>query len=99
MVSDHLALSRQNAGLGVSKIQGQAPETAHCIALWAMQTPAVEPLLADPEAVRKMLRSYVIKRLGEPSDASAMAPFLASDVASWITGQTYPVNGGYAFAQ
>jgi len=24
--------------------------------------------------------------------------FLASDAASWITGQTYPVNGGYSFA-
>jgi NAD(P)-dependent dehydrogenase (short-subunit alcohol dehydrogenase family) len=26
-------------------------------------------------------------------------PFLASDAASWITGQTYPVNGGYSVAQ
>jgi 2-hydroxycyclohexanecarboxyl-CoA dehydrogenase len=23
--------------------------------------------------------------------------FLSSDAASWVTGQTYPVNGGYDF--
>jgi 3-oxoacyl-[acyl-carrier protein] reductase len=36
--------------------------------------------------------------VGEPDDAAAMVLFLASDAASWITGQTYPVNGGYSFA-
>jgi 3-oxoacyl-[acyl-carrier protein] reductase len=84
---------------GLAKAVGRHGVTANCIALSAMRTPASEPLLDDPEMVRKMLRTYVIKRLGEPSDASAMALFLASDAASWITGQTYPVNGGYAFAQ
>jgi 3-oxoacyl-[acyl-carrier protein] reductase len=84
---------------GLAKAVGRHGVTANCIALSAMRTPASEPLLGDPEMVRKMLRSYVVKRLGEPSDASAMALFLASDAASWITGQTYPVNGGYAFAQ
>jgi 3-oxoacyl-[acyl-carrier protein] reductase len=27
-----------------------------------------------------------------------MALYLASDLASWVTGQTYPVNGGISFA-
>jgi 3-oxoacyl-[acyl-carrier protein] reductase len=28
-----------------------------------------------------------------------MVTFLASDAASWITGQTYPVNGGFSVSQ
>jgi 2-hydroxycyclohexanecarboxyl-CoA dehydrogenase len=71
--------------------------TANCVALSSIRTPTIEPLLTE-EAVEKMLRHYQIKRVGEPDDAAAMVLFLASDAASWITGQTYPVNGGYSFA-
>ena len=35
---------------------------------------------------------------GKPEDVAAMTLFLCSAAASWITGQTYPVNGGYSFA-
>ncbi len=41
---------------------------------------------------------YVIRRFGKPEDVAVMALFLCSDAAGWITGQTYPVNGGYDFA-
>jgi NAD(P)-dependent dehydrogenase (short-subunit alcohol dehydrogenase family) len=34
------------------------------------------------------------RRLGEPEDIAAMAVFLASDKASWITGETYVIDGG-----
>ena len=37
-------------------------------------------------------------RFGEPSDVANMVLFLCSDAAAWITGQTYPVNGGFSFA-
>lgn len=83
---------------GLAKSVGRHGVTANCIALSAMRTPASEAALEDPELVKKMLRSYIIKRLGEPSDASALALFLASDASEWITGQTYPVNGGYSSA-
>jgi NAD(P)-dependent dehydrogenase (short-subunit alcohol dehydrogenase family) len=33
-------------------------------------------------------------RIGMPEDIAKLTVFLASDAASWITGQTYSVNGG-----
>jgi 3-oxoacyl-[acyl-carrier protein] reductase len=81
----------------LAKSIGRHGVTANCVALSSIRTPTIEPLLTE-EAVKKMLRQYQIKRVGEPDDAAAMILFLASDAASWITGQTYPVNGGYSFA-
>jgi 2-hydroxycyclohexanecarboxyl-CoA dehydrogenase len=83
---------------GLARATGRANITANCVSLAAVNTPGVQPMLPDDATVKKMLRSYVIRRLGEPDDAANMILFLASDAASWITGQTYPVNGGYSFA-
>jgi 3-oxoacyl-[acyl-carrier protein] reductase len=52
----------------------------------------------NPDTAKKVLSNYVIRRFGEPEDAANMILFLASDASSWVTGQTYPVNGGYAMA-
>jgi 3-oxoacyl-[acyl-carrier protein] reductase len=83
----------------LAKAVGRHGVTANCVALSAMRTPATASVTDDPETLKKMLRPYVIRRLGEPADAAALILFLASDASSWITGQTYPVNGGYALAQ
>jgi len=34
------------------------------------------------------------RRLGEPQDIANLATFLVSDLASWITGETYVIDGG-----
>jgi len=82
----------------LAKAGGRYNITANCVALGGINTPGVQDLLPDKEAVRRALRHYIIRRLGEPSDVANMVLFLASDAASWITGQTYPVNGGYSFS-
>jgi 3-oxoacyl-[acyl-carrier protein] reductase len=82
----------------VAKDLGRAGITANCVALGATRTPAIERATSDPETVKRMLKVYQIKRIGEPEDAANMILFLSSDASSWITGQTIPVNGGYSFA-
>ena len=39
------------------------------------------------------------RRLGDPEDIANLAVFLASDKASWITGDTYVIDGGAGVAQ
>jgi 3-oxoacyl-[acyl-carrier protein] reductase len=71
--------------------------TVNMVSLGATVTPTSAEAFADDAFREKLLSSYVIRRLGTPEDAAAMACFLASDAAGWITGQTIPVNGGYSF--
>ncbi|WZH51003.1 MAG: SDR family NAD(P)-dependent oxidoreductase [Nocardioides alkalitolerans] len=72
--------------------------TANCVSLAATVTPRTEKQLGDEAAAKKLLSHYAIRRTGQPEDAANMVLFLASDAASWVTGQTVPVNGGYSFA-
>ncbi|MEH7177211.1 3-oxoacyl-[acyl-carrier-protein] reductase [Neobacillus vireti] len=46
------------------------------------------------EVTAEMLKQIPLARLGEPKDIAKMTAFLASDDASYITGQTIHVNGG-----
>ena len=82
----------------IAKAGGRFGITANCVALGGTRTPAVADLIPDAETEKRALSQYVIRRLGEPEDPAGMILFLCSDAASWITGQTYPVNGGYSFA-
>jgi NAD(P)-dependent dehydrogenase (short-subunit alcohol dehydrogenase family) len=49
--------------------------------------------LWEPNEAR-IAASMPLGRLGEPADIANTALFLASDMASWITGQTIVVDGG-----
>jgi NAD(P)-dependent dehydrogenase (short-subunit alcohol dehydrogenase family) len=42
----------------------------------------------------KIAATVPLKRLGEPEDIANLATFLASDSASWSTGETYVIDGG-----
>jgi NAD(P)-dependent dehydrogenase (short-subunit alcohol dehydrogenase family) len=55
------------------------------------------PLLAalPKEALEPIAQLHAVKRLGESEEVAAMVTFLASDEASFITGNYYAVDGGY----
>ena len=49
-----------------------------------------------PETQEKIAKSYPLRRLGKGQDIANAVVFLASDAASFITGQTLSVSGGYS---
>ena len=48
----------------------------------------------NPEKMAPLLRRIPMGRVGAPEDVAALAAFLCSDAASYITGQVISVNGG-----
>lgn len=50
-----------------------------------------------PDSIEKLQAGVRIPRLGEPSDISAAIAYLASDDASWTTGEILDVNGGLQY--
>ena len=89
------------AGLsrGLARSVGRFDITANNVAIGATRTPAIERMIANEDFAKRVLKNYTIRRFGEPSDAAAMITFLASNASGWITGQTYPVNGGFSVSQ
>ena len=60
----------------------------------SIMTDILASVAGDPEARRKILSRTPLGRIGEPSEIAAIASFLASDDASYITGQTVYADGG-----
>jgi NAD(P)-dependent dehydrogenase (short-subunit alcohol dehydrogenase family) len=48
----------------------------------------------DPQIFERLAKWYPLGRVGEPEDVAKAALFLASEDASWITGETLTVDGG-----
>lgn len=46
--------------------------------------------------MEKIVRAYPLRRIGKPDDIAPLVTFLASDQASWITGQVISANGGFS---
>lgn len=83
----------------VARTLGRYGITANSVAIALTATPAVRRTLeGDPERLKRTLEKYVIRRPGQPEDVANMVQFLASDASPWITGQVYPVNGGFTYA-
>jgi NAD(P)-dependent dehydrogenase (short-subunit alcohol dehydrogenase family) len=68
--------------------------TANTIAPGPAHTPLTDAWNAD-EALERLRQTIPLQRLGQPADIQGLAVFLASDYASYITGATVDVNGGF----
>ncbi|MHB1138006.1 MAG: SDR family NAD(P)-dependent oxidoreductase [Microthrixaceae bacterium] len=66
--------------------------TVNTLALGLLSN-AVPPGSPD-DAVASLAATVPVGRLGEPADVAAAVVYLASEEASWMTGQTIALNGG-----
>ncbi len=66
-----------------------------------VHTPFVDGFIAknypgkESEVFEKLSKSQPIGRMGEPSEVANLALFLCADEASFITGNDYPLDGGF----
>lgn len=64
----------------------------------AIDTPMVSAAQLPKEAMDAMLQGVPLKRIGKPEEVSAAVVFLASEEASYVTGATLYVDGGWLAA-
>lgn len=67
----------------------------NAVAPGPVETEMAKAALADPDLKAKILERLPLGRVGQPEDIAGSVVFLASDAASFITGVTLYVDGGY----
>lgn len=83
----------------IAKELGRYNVTSNAVSLSSLMPDMPEEKLAEvmqSDHAKAQMARYTIRRYGKSTDVAALVTFLCSDAASWITGQTYPLNGGYA---
>jgi 3-oxoacyl-[acyl-carrier protein] reductase len=80
--------------MALAKELGPSGITVNCIEPGVIATEMNAAL--DENTLRELCEETPLMRLGTPKDVSSLALFLASDEASFITGQCIGVDGGFA---
>jgi 3-oxoacyl-[acyl-carrier protein] reductase len=79
---------------GLARELGPYGINVNCIAPAVTETGMIRALLT-PERKQEVLASIPLGRFATPDDVASMALLLASDVSSYVTGDTILVDGGY----
>ena len=59
-----------------------------------IETDLTKPYMQDQKTVDAGLRQIPLRRFGKPEDIGPMAVYLASDEASFVTGEAFVIDGG-----
>ncbi|XP_014492967.1 tropinone reductase homolog At2g29150-like [Vigna radiata var. radiata] len=69
---------------------------SNCVAPWVIRTPLAEKHLKEERVVNAVISQTPLGRIGEAEEVSSLVAFLCSPAASYITGQTICVDGGFS---
>lgn len=72
---------------------GQQNIRVNAIGPGFIMTPLLEEI--PPDVLQGIAKKHAMARLGRPEEVAALAVWLASDEASFVTGAYYAVDGGY----
>lgn len=61
----------------------------------AIETPMIDPLMADPKVMEGLLARVPMKRTGKPEEVSDLVLFLVSNASSYMTGSAVVIDGGW----
>jgi NAD(P)-dependent dehydrogenase (short-subunit alcohol dehydrogenase family) len=67
----------------------------NCVCPGYIHTPMTAPGRQDPDRMARMIASAPVGRIGHPEEVAAAVVWLCSDAASFVTGHTMAVDGGY----
>ena len=87
-------------GAIISLVKGLSSELAphnilvNCVAPGWVDTDMSKPVLETKAGAKEILTTIPLRRPGSAADIAGSILFLASDLASWITGEVINVNGG-----
>ena len=98
MISLSKTLARENGrfGIRVNVVSaGATPPKPEEVGELSMHFGRPASPAPDPAQQKELQRLYPLGRTGTPRDLACAVAFLASDSASFITGQTLSVSGGY----
>lgn len=68
--------------------------TVNNIASGAIDTPINADVKADPTKYKALIDDIPLQRIGQPEEVAHLALYLASDVAEYVTGSTFVIDGG-----
>ncbi len=68
---------------------------ANAVAPWYINTPLAAPVFSDTDKYKSILKRTPLGRIGEPQEVASLVAYLCLPCASYITGQTIAVDGGY----